>query len=315
MATSAFAEPISVYFTDTHKNSISEGSVFIYANGTFEYVSIQNGSVSYSFAQKSKLVIDQQVTPGRDYARELLDPQDKNIYFIYPIGTLQGVIKDSLANVVPNTEVTFTCVGYPLIEPKLSTDAYGYFRADLPIGNCRIHALKEQSTGSADIIITHGGLQDIALILNVTQASTYTQKKVQVTYGWAVGIIVLLLLSIFWIGYRAVHPRKKSITKIFDKTELAPSEKTPTLKLSQRTKDLLKTVNAREKQVLDVLLAKGEQTQAQIFYGTGIPKASLSRLLPKLQSQNYIDIQDYGKTKKLTLTDWFLDEKTSDETE
>ena len=68
----------------------------------------------------------------------------------------------------------------------------------------------------------------------------------------------------------------------------------------------MKTLNEKEKKVVDFLIENKETTQAKIYRNTGISKASLSRTTFSLENKRIIETQKIGKLKKIKLSKWFL---------
>lgn len=72
-------------------------------------------------------------------------------------------------------------------------------------------------------------------------------------------------------------------------------------------KDLIHTLTENEKKIIEELLkSRKGLTQKKISLLTGIPKSTLSRILKKLEIRNFIEKRDYGNTKIVKLTEWFL---------
>ena len=80
-------------------------------------------------------------------------------------------------------------------------------------------------------------------------------------------------------------------------------------KLSSRTEDVLKTLKAKEKEVVTFLIDNNHKsTQAKIRYSTGIPKTTLARIFISLELKNIVKIEKVGKLKNVSLTEWFIGE-------
>ena len=71
---------------------------------------------------------------------------------------------------------------------------------------------------------------------------------------------------------------------------------------------LLKTLTANEEKIVHELFKhkKDGLTQKGLARETGIPKSTLSRTLKRLAVKSVVEIKDYGVTKKIRLTEWFL---------
>lgn len=77
---------------------------------------------------------------------------------------------------------------------------------------------------------------------------------------------------------------------------------------SSGQKDLMHTLTENEKAIVSELFkSKKPITQKKLTMTTGIPKATMSRTLKKLEAKKLIEIKDYGTTKMIVLTEWFLE--------
>ena len=226
-------------------------------------------------------------SPGKDYYGEARVSANSSV-FLFPIGSVRGEIVNAAGESVRNADVKLSCVtGYGDTE-MLKSDDFGSFRADwLPLGSCKIYAMKGKSVGSADIEITHGDLVDVEIVLN-------KNLEVESYFKIIVGVLIFLLVIIIMI----IH---------FQKNKQLVKKKEIKLDLNQRTKDIMKTLNEKEHQVVSYLLEKDcEVNQANIRYEFRIPKTTLSRLLESLERKKIIIIKKFGKAKKICLTDFFL---------
>ena len=72
---------------------------------------------------------------------------------------------------------------------------------------------------------------------------------------------------------------------------------------------VLNMLDEREKQIIEVIEGSGEEeiTQAYIYKTTGIPKATLSDIMKRLESRNIIDSTPEGRTKWIKLKKWVFD--------
>lgn len=77
--------------------------------------------------------------------------------------------------------------------------------------------------------------------------------------------------------------------------------------ISKGKKDIMKTLDKKEKEVLSLLLnnKKNKLTQSYIHKETGISKATLSRIIRKLKFKNIIETRVSGNTNIILLSDWF----------
>ncbi len=120
----------------------------------------------------------------------------------------------------------------------------------------------------------------------------------QANSGYEIYIFILIVLAIVLILLKQFKAKKQPEKK----TEKTKQE------LSEGQKDLMKTFTENEKVIVKYLIKQKEDiSQKQLALETGIPKATLSRTLKKLQTKSVIEIRDYGYTKKIILTVWFLE--------
>jgi uncharacterized membrane protein len=78
--------------------------------------------------------------------------------------------------------------------------------------------------------------------------------------------------------------------------------------LTDRQQDLLKTLSTTEERVIRELLKHTEgMIQKRLMADTGIPKATLSRTLKKLQTKHMVEIREHGLTNRIILSSWFLE--------
>jgi uncharacterized membrane protein len=72
---------------------------------------------------------------------------------------------------------------------------------------------------------------------------------------------------------------------------------------------VLNMLDENEKKVVELIEnADGEITQAYIYKSTGIPKASLSDLIKRLEKRNIIERRRDGRTNWINLQEWVFSE-------
>jgi len=80
-----------------------------------------------------------------------------------------------------------------------------------------------------------------------------------------------------------------------------------TKRLSTGKKDIIKTLDKKEKEVIDLLINNNNQAyQSMIQKNTGISKASLSRTIKRLENKNLIEVRPSGNTNLIILNEWFI---------
>ena len=223
---------------------------------------------------------------------------------VFPVGTIRGTVFDKLNNLVRNVNLKLDCAKeYGEALPS-KTDKYGYFSADyVPTGTCKVIASTSDARGIEDVIVKKGEVTEVVVNLD---ASGEQEKRI------LIGIGVLVVLT---GGVLVVWRRKLVKKQLFGRKEhkeekqevLKEEGKEEKQKLHKRTEDILKTLNSKERQVVEFLLeSAGKSTQAKIRFGTGIPKTSLARVLESLRAKKVITIEQILKMKKVELTPWFL---------
>jgi uncharacterized membrane protein len=80
-----------------------------------------------------------------------------------------------------------------------------------------------------------------------------------------------------------------------------------TKRLSPEKKDLLKTLDQKENEVVNLLINnKNQAYQSMIQKETGISKATLSRTIKRLEDKNLIEVRQTGNTNLIILSEWFI---------
>jgi len=239
------------------------------------------------------LKVDILDTQGSDYyVKQTINPvNDANTSItLNPVGSLRGTVYlgESIAR---NAEVSIECTALYGEKTEKQTDKYGSFNANwLPLGNCKVSAAQAGKVGSATVQITHGGLTetDIMLEKGVSYSGAYY-------YVLFLIIIALILLVVY---YYVKSGRKRQ-------PELSKEE--PKDKKNKRLDDILSTLGKKEREVVELLCAKGELSQSYIVHNLVIPKTTLVRMLSGLESKKVVWVKKVGKSKKIGLTDWILE--------
>jgi uncharacterized membrane protein len=108
-------------------------------------------------------------------------------------------------------------------------------------------------------------------------------------YKWALCLLSTIIILIL-LGYCV----KKGYCKF-------------TKRLSKDKKDIIKTLDKQESEVINLLLNNQNQAyQSMIQKNTGISKATLSRTIKRLENKNLIEVRQTGNTNLIILNDWFI---------
>ncbi len=124
--------------------------------------------------------------------------------------------------------------------------------------------------------------------IEIEYSYTYLDRKkdyIRFAFFILIGLIILLILLI--CGKKCYRKIRKIISK--------------------EKKDILKTLEKREQEVIKLLLEnKNKMYQSQIQKQTGISKATLSRIIKRLENRNILEVRPGGNTNLIMLQDWFL---------
>lgn len=253
------------------------------------------------------------------YIQEQEPVLNRSLY-LTPVGSLEGVAVHEDGKLAGQALLDFRCSFGGQFDYPERTDQFGSFKlAVAPAGTCRITASTRDHVGTADVNITQGQDHTIKIVLDQSAASL----RLSTSVAWLIaggGVLVLL-----FIGYILLRRRLKSELK----NELIPKARfarkilrkirrvreTPEKaaekhvgELNPRARDIIQTLNEREKKSVEFLLSQKshQATQAQLRNNTGIPKTSLARVFQSLEHKKVISVEKIGKMKKVTLTAWFL---------
>ncbi|MBW2983510.1 hypothetical protein KY361_00160 [Candidatus Woesearchaeota archaeon] len=267
--------------------------------------------------------VDEPSTPGKDYyGRTSLDIGDGLIQgiFLFPAGSVRGLVKDKLDNVVGGAELKFDC-GFDIeVELPAVADKFGSFSIDyIPTGSCKVFATYKGAIGVKEVTVEKGVVKDVEINLD---KSIYVPQK---NYGIYFAVIFVLIIIFIIFKFRKkllliikkiekkeekkeAKEEKKEVkeipeTKVSEKEE----EKKEEIKPSKRAEDIMATLNPKEKKVTGFLLENNNESyQAKVRYATGIPRTTLARVLISLEGKKIVKIEKVGKAVKIKLTDWFL---------
>jgi len=168
-------------------------------------------------------------TPGKDYFGrfKVSDTGKIREHSLFPTGSVEGFVLDSLDNVVPYAQMKFSCSTDIGEEQPEYTDKYGSFKFEYaPIGHCKAYAYFNRGVGISEFEVKKGEIVDLTIKLDKTivpNATLFSRKPL--TAG-SVLIFVLLIILIFIIVRFFVVRRNPSKEKV--------DHQKPTKKLSKR---------------------------------------------------------------------------------
>lgn len=319
----AAAQAAELTFRDSEAGTRIRGIITINIDGKDITKTLDsNGTISLNITEgkQIELTADSTKTPGKDYYNAIEYAGEKEI-LLFPAASLRGIVKDSLDNIVGFAELKFACKPLPKINHPLQADKFGTFSTITPTGKCKVYASYENALGFEEITLEQGELRDIEIKLDKTIV-TIKEKKNYAVYGLVALIAAAIIITIIYFAIRRKKARNtakeaKKETKQTRKKETAlekeegketKPENKQEQKVSKRSEDIIKTLNPKEKEVVNYLqLNKGEINQANIRHNTGIPRTSLSRIMISLENKNIIKVRKEGKAVKVSLTDWFLE--------
>lgn len=242
--------------------------------------------------------IDDTSTRGMDYFKETEFSVDASLVqgvYLFPVGTVRGIVKDKLDNVVPNAKIKIECDNsLGMVFPE-ETDDFGTFNADVPEGQCRIIATHKDSVGFSEAAVSKGDLKDVEINLDKT---LIPQKSGNMAY---VLLIVIFAVIAFVVLLYA------SIKKSTSEAGVKINDRKEKIIFGKRAKDVIETLNDKEKCIVKFLVEeKGKTTQAKVHHEAGIPKASLFRYIQSLENKKVIEVNKAGKVKRIHFSAWFL---------
>lgn len=255
------------------------------------------------------------------------DSSKVKIVFLHPVGSLYGIVRDNLDNVVAETELNFECSSVISVDYPETSNKFGSFLLDaVPEGVCEISAIHENTIGTASVIIKKGERTNVEIKLDnsliVNNLKLFTNPYL---LALALLFVLLLLVVLIIFGFKLY----KFITKkglndlisISDETkELNEKNKTNKIKetnepeiktwlnLGKRANDIFSTLRPNEKKIVLFVAESGMPVHlSKIHHKTGLSKGTLSRNIDSLEQKNIIQTQKEGKVRKISLSPWFLD--------
>lgn len=231
------------------------------------------------------IFVDDISTEGKDYIYSSdfrFSASRAERIFLIPAGSLRGTVyrKDTA---IPGADVIIYCSTTP---KHITTDFSGSFSQDwLTAGSCRVSASSDDLRGEVSAVIRKGELVDS--IIMIDEPLSYKKKN-----SYLLFIPIALFVAFLFLFF---------LFKTLSKAKNTSQSENP------RQEDILKTLNDRERNIVNFLLTNNNKsTQATIKNELGIPKTTLIRIFNSLQAKNIIHIEKVGKMKKITITNWFL---------
>lgn len=216
---------------------------------------------------------------------------------------VSGLVIDDFDNLIIGADLKFVCDNMNLTFPTKSNN-FGSFEIDnIYNNNCRIFASAKERVGFYDLEITENKLYQFELILNkkiiVNNNNNNNNPETNISKYVTLFLILLLFLIIIFFFFKI---KKTSI-----KTKYKSNLKSKKINFTNRMHDLMHTLNENETKIVNYLIEhQGVATSSKIRRETNLPKTSFFRWIYTLENKNILKSEEFGNSKKLNLTDFFL---------
>lgn len=118
--------------------------------------------------------------------------------------------------------------------------------------------------------------------------------------------VILLVFVVALLSF--IYKKKSKKVTIEQESRQEVKDTNPEKKERRVNPSIINMLNENEKKIVDMLEKHDEEiTQAYIYKTTGIPKASLSDIMKKLEQRNIIYRKKDGRIKWITLKEWVFD--------
>lgn len=201
---------------------------------------------------------------------------------VFPIAQINGNVYDASHTLVRGALLDIQCEKLMTLSFPEKTDKYGSFLAYVPTGRCVIAATDNDFVGKAKIVSERGISSPVDLILDTPR----TQDSRFLLIG---GLIILALIILFFLVKYIHLPRKKKIHR--ENPQLG---------------GVLKTLNDMERQIVAYVAEQKHTTSSAIRHQLKIPRTSLARILERLAAKKIIELERYGKMKKVKMASWLI---------
>ncbi|MFT4304492.1 MAG: helix-turn-helix transcriptional regulator [Candidatus Woesearchaeota archaeon] len=237
--------------------------------------------------------IDEELSEGFDYYTNenifIYEETEDLDLIVNPIGGIEISITDNRGRALENIIIHIRCDKNYGNRGYFESDSLGmFFLKDLAVGECIIRTADSEQLLRKKVEIEKGKIKEINFVF----------KDNNTNYDLFFIIILIIFIIVLIIIF------KKKIIKLNINKENIIEEK------SEIKEDAYNVLNQQEKKIIDFLIEEEKDNnkpiyQAKIVHGTKIPKTTLSKILPILESKNIIKIEKIGKTKTIKLSSWF----------
>ena len=229
------------------------------------------------------------------------------VLYLYPIGSINGFVKDKLNNTIAGAGLKFECNNIFPVEFPSKTDKYGSFSIDaVPVGKCSVRSSHAGSIGVKEIEVEKGRKGDVEIQLDHILIALPSSKSND--YLAVLFVFILLIVVGLIIYWKKLMKKGRKEREAKEEVKWKEKVKEENNKLGQRGKDILKTLRENEKKIIEFLLEhKHPAHLSKIHYKTGISKGSVFRNLRSLEHKKLIETFNEGRVRKAKLTEWFME--------
>ena len=284
-------------------------------NGQMAYYALRDGLGlelnGSSIVEDSSILIENVVEGNYSFSVDLDDLQTESYdYFgnfngfvgenkiinlvVLSVGSISVSVVDASDKPIKRALLRIDCSKNFGVGNYFRTDDFGVVNVPrLPEASCLIRCAVDDYVKNRDINVTKGLHQKVDF--------EFDEIKSDFNYLFSV-IVVVLVVGFFGFIFFSKRSYRKNIKKDVVKNNSASKE------------DLLITLNESERKVVEFLLHEKESSsnknnffvnQANIIHGAGIPKTTLVRLLSSLEKKKILEVEKFGKSKRVRFTAWF----------
>ena len=212
-------------------------------------------------------------------------------------GIITGTVVDSLDNLVEGANIQVTC-GAVVLSAK-SNEFGTFIVTQAPFGQCRVYARIRDAIGFSDVLVESNSPANALVKLDKTIISIP-----QNNYGgwWS----VLAVLVAFAASIAFVRWQKRSSSDIASKPKKIVSTHVADSKSEySKLQALLPGLSDRERQILEHVIKNSPITQTKLRIETGLPKASLSRNVKKLEFKGILTVHRIGSLSRISVAEQY----------
>jgi cbb3-type cytochrome oxidase subunit 3 len=216
------------------------------------------------------------------------------------IGSLEILILDNKNKPLENILVHIRCEKHYGQQGYFRSDQLGMLFIDnIAEGKCIIRCAYKDTVLSEIINIKQGNFHQINFTIEKENGDNFF-----------VFVIIFLIAFISIILFIFKNKKKNINQNVTNRDEIMEQNNEIKEPIIDYREDAFAVLNKKEKEIIHFLIEHEKNNskplyQAKICYGLKIPKTTLSKILPNLESKNLIEIENIGKVKTIKLTSWF----------